>query len=1175
MIRKSLIYGVALATSTVTLFGGEYDFYGPNSSKSISHWKAPKAFTRAMAVPEATTSSQLVVFTREGMSKEFKEFTEVNGITLRFWHKFPELLVYQIDNYSSDCFTALTKDPAFINVIPLAVSDKISSDLYNNPKGSSTQHKVEIVYKNEATLEEIITLASGYGIELDPEASLSKPYFLATFDEVKELVQEDIITFVSLYKAIQITNYEARTVTNVDIAQDDVTFGSTSTTPTPSWLAENINVGEGVTACINEWGGNWHVDLCELVGNDTILRTPEVANKKLTNSYWGLSKHGLHVAGIVAANGWTSNSQPYVDWQNPFKYRGVSPKTSIIRDGEKGDVNNHSFTNSDSKGYYVDEWEEDNWYASHSANEMSASEKNGRVGIFSAANQGQSAQYGVQRGYFSTLQNGKNGTVVGATYKDSPVIASFSSCGPTRDGRIKPDVVAPGTGLFTLYKNSYYEFDFDSIAILNNGVKYSWGFSSNSDKWLQERDCQLSVQGGLMNMVMHTGKYGYMRSPDFTGAPVVSDDKDTLYIRWKEVSTHTEQSNLKLGMLWKRSKDSFMKKIGSVYQEVATVVEPKKEWHTLRLPLKDLPGSMWVAGDTLQKIGFWYNVAPENFGDDGIVSCGVASQTTYEISSGTSMSGPHVTGIAALLVGKYNKTIRDSSKHDPIWNSTVRSILIHTAKDLVDTVGITVEKNPDIDHPAVHGVGPDWVTGWGLVQADKALDYVDPAKFIQTTVNDGDSLVLYMNVPQGQSQTRVTLAWDDPMPSNVGKIYEKKLINELDLYVTKVGSNDIKRPWVLDFHPLIDSALVKANIVPSNGIDANLTKELILDNSATRGIDTVNNVEVVDVETPSSGLWKVVIKGTSIVSDQNPDVAGFNQDITVVTDFPAAETITEINTGSNYTLDEVLDFTATQGWSVLYNSCTLEPVYEKYGATLIPNMQISKTIGWARIKANKQLDTFVGKGAESIAAGLHITYPKDPAGVYRGNVQLLINGNWVGQFEINSYGSSVVLDEAAGVWNAYYEFILPRQTVDKMNLEGVEIQLLFGSIKDPGTFIMKKLEFNSRDGEIGTDLWTELDNIAQANNYENSPSVIKSAAQDYDNRDYVNPPLYRLYYRELLDPVDNVRKKFYFQIRQDVDAPMQYAEWWAFQTGYHPDVPWSGTSYWRQCWKYIGNEVIW
>jgi len=54
------------------------------------------------------------------------------------------------------------------------------------------------------------------------------------------------------------------------------------------------------------------------------------------------------------------------------------------------------------------------------------------------------------------LASTKNSVTVGATLSDGITIASFSSRGPTTDGRVKPDVVAKGTNQFSTMPNNSY-----------------------------------------------------------------------------------------------------------------------------------------------------------------------------------------------------------------------------------------------------------------------------------------------------------------------------------------------------------------------------------------------------------------------------------------------------------------------------------------------------------------------------------------------------------------------------------------------------------------------------------------------------------------------------------------------------------------------------------------------
>ncbi len=67
-------------------------------------------------------------------------------------------------------------------------------------------------------------------------------------------------------------------------------------------------------------------------------------------------------------------------------------------------------------------------------------------------------------------------TVGGIMIEDDEVLeASYSSCGPTDDGRIKPDIVAPGTGIFSSLADSedaygYYSGTSMSAAFVTGGI---------------------------------------------------------------------------------------------------------------------------------------------------------------------------------------------------------------------------------------------------------------------------------------------------------------------------------------------------------------------------------------------------------------------------------------------------------------------------------------------------------------------------------------------------------------------------------------------------------------------------------------------------------------------------------------------------------------------------------
>jgi subtilisin family serine protease len=107
---------------------------------------------------------------------------------------------------------------------------------------------------------------------------------------------------------------------------------------------------------------------------------------------------------------------------------------------------------------------------------------------------------------------------------------------------------------------------------------------------------------------------------------------------------------------------------------------------------------------------------------------------SYSTFAGTSASAPYVTGIAALLLSKYNQNCYSTSNLDP---TDVEYILEHSARD-------------------VSATGYDHQTGYGLVNAEAALQMIDfpeyqivhpeldPISIIET---DADTITLFLNEP--------------------------------------------------------------------------------------------------------------------------------------------------------------------------------------------------------------------------------------------------------------------------------------------------------------------------------------------------------------------------------------------------------------------------------------------
>jgi hypothetical protein len=224
-----------------------------------------------------------------------------------------------------------------------------------------------------------------------------------------------------------------------------------------------------------------------------------------------------------------------------------------------------------------------------------------------------------------------------------------------------------------------------------------------------------------------------------------------------------------------------------------------------------------------------------------------ADDDGYMVASGTSLSSPVVAGVAALL------TEFSRRRHGTDPSSTVlKTLLIHSARDLAEP-------------------GPDYLTGFGMVDAELAARVLDAAAFdddeffeprrpsgrrvpetalgtiksssigaassfddvrsliVEHEVEHYQDMAFHLPVPPGCAELRATLVWHDP-PG-------RELVNDLDLrMVTPNGRT--RHPFVLD---------------PDRPTRA-----------ASQGVNRVDNVEQIRVHTPDVGRWRIVVDGTTV-----------------------------------------------------------------------------------------------------------------------------------------------------------------------------------------------------------------------------------------------------------------------------------------------------------------------
>ena len=209
-----------------------------------------------------------------------------------------------------------------------------------------------------------------------------------------------------------------------------------------------------------------------------------------------------------------------------------------------------------------------------------------------------------------------------------------------------------------------------------------------------------------------------------------------------------------------------------------------------------------------------------------IVAKGVSQFSTipnnnYRTLQGTSMSAPVITGMMALFAEQWKKTFNGQNP-DP---ETLKVLLIAGADDL---------GNP----------GPDYTYGFGLADAQASVDLIIADNGNGSRIRSGElSVGQHIEAPIdliSAQNVRIVLGWVDPeilLPAD--QTGGKTLLNDLDLEVIDPNGNTLF-PYVLD--PANPNAV------------------------ASQGVNTVDNVEEVEIRNAAAGTYQVVVTAKSIAA---------------------------------------------------------------------------------------------------------------------------------------------------------------------------------------------------------------------------------------------------------------------------------------------------------------------
>jgi hypothetical protein len=688
-----------------------------------------------------------------------------------------------------------------------------------------------------------------------------------------------------------IVNDVTRNVLNVNAVQN-----ATVTPGSPASITYNGLTGSGITVGVHDNGVDaTHQDL------NVVADQP------------GGAPHGTHVAGTVAGSGVRSdknNSAGNANGGTAFQWRGMAPNAAIIDGGDPTnasallnhiqnnslDLTNHSHILGVDGAYNNNNRQTDQIIRGGTNSGGTLVPR--RPVVFAAANNGDNGpQYGNVIGHYSLLNQMKNTIVVAGWAAGPNRLYTSSSLGPAYDGRLKPDVTAPGAGITSagVRLNERQRVQFSATPTTGS---YTLSFSGQTTPPLNYNATVTTVQNALTSLSSIGANNVNVGGGPMPGTP--------LEVTFQNALNNSDQ------------------------------------------PQMTASGSGLDNGATVQVVTRW-----NGYQTDG-----------YQTKWGTSMAAPAVSGIVALTLEAWQNTyaspLGTNIDDNPPFPSTLRAILIQTANDIVRPVedangNGTLDPGEDLDGDGVLDLGvrpnlasseidsdsnqgngndgngfvaapngPDYATGWGMADAQAAVNLVQdsrmesgnpvPNRIVQDAATQAETDE-YDFVVDSPGNVKVTLAWDDVESAAQNPASSQRLVNDLDL-VLEAPDGTIYYPWQLG-HTIVDGSgnpIPPQNQTPGTNINVQLAhtpsptpstaSDYIPQNIqagtsggwiATRGRDHLNNVEQVFVDVPSDdpgkiGHWTARVTGFNVRSGSQdyslvgmpypdrPDLVAFSDD---------------------------------------------------------------------------------------------------------------------------------------------------------------------------------------------------------------------------------------------------------------------------------------------------------
>ena len=193
------------------------------------------------------------------------------------------------------------------------------------------------------------------------------------------------------------------------------------------------------------------------------------------------------------------------------------------------------------------------------------------------------------------------------------------------------------------------------------------------------------------------------------------------------------------------------------------------------------------------------------------------ANNTYQNFGGTSAACPGITGIMAQLMQAYRTM--NSGQNAP--SALLKAALLNTANEMGND-------------------GPDFIFGWGKVNAFKALNLIQDNRYLSNDITQGNTATHTINIPANVKRAKIMIYWADKEASVSST---RNLVNNLNMTVSS--------PTAVTHHPWI------LNSAPN-------AATLALAATRTGTLDSLNNMEQVAIDNPDAGVYTVTVNGISV-----------------------------------------------------------------------------------------------------------------------------------------------------------------------------------------------------------------------------------------------------------------------------------------------------------------------